>query len=130
MRTRLRRSSSERSEPRGIALILVLLLMLVFSTLAATLVFTARSETFASYSYRLDTQADYIAKAGIQSGINWFRSHHYKAGPNSQATTYYKLTPDGSGFNPYTSHTPPGQGLLPGNPQCGNRSGPVQFSSY
>src|SRR5260370_21287767 len=117
MRTRLRRSSSERSEPRGIALILVLLLMLVFSTLAATLVFTARSETFASYSYRLDTQADYIAKAGIQSGINWFRSNHYKAVPNFQATTYYNVTPHGSVFHLYTPNTSPVRCFAPGTPK-------------
>src|SRR5712692_10353985 len=130
MRTLLRGSSSERNEPRGIALILVLLLMLVFSTLAATLVFTARSETFASYSYRLDTQADYVAKAGIQAGINWFRSNHYKAVPNPQATTYYNVTPDGSVFNLYASNTSPVQCIVPGNPKCGNRFGPVQLISY
>src|SRR5713226_3155598 len=130
MRTHLARSGSERSEARGVALILVLLLMLVLSVLAATLVFSARSETLASYSYKLDTQADYVAKAGIQAGINWFRSNHYRAVPNPQATTYYNVTPDGSVFNLYTSNTSPVQCIVPGNPKCGNRFGPVQLISY
>ena len=42
----------ESTADRGIALIMVLLAMLVLSVLAAGIVFTARSETFASYGYR------------------------------------------------------------------------------
>ena len=68
--------SSDGSE-RGVALILVLLAMLVLSVLAAAIVFTARSETFAAYNYKLDTQADYLAKAGIQRAVNWFRANGY-----------------------------------------------------
>ena len=58
--------SQGRAKDGGVALILVLLSMLVLSVLAATIVFTARSETLASYNFKLDTQADYLAKAGIQ----------------------------------------------------------------
>ena len=91
MRTRANQNTSERSTGReqGVALILVLLAMLVLSVLAAAIVFTARSETFASYNYKLDTQADYLAKAGIQRAINWFRSSHYRAVSQSEANTYY-----------------------------------------
>src|SRR5579862_8638705 len=77
---------------QGVALILVMLAMLVLSVLAASIVFTARSETFASYNYKLDTQADYLAKAGIQRAINWLRSNHYSAITEAQASTYYAVT--------------------------------------
>jgi Tfp pilus assembly protein PilX len=92
---------------RGIALILVLLAMLVLSVLAAAMVFTARSETFAGYNYKLDTQADYLAKAGIQRAVNWFRSTHYRAITESEANTYYLVTSSGSPFNLYTSNASP-----------------------
>jgi Tfp pilus assembly protein PilX len=92
---------------QGIALILVLLAMLVLSVLGAAIVFTARSETFASYNYKLDTQADYLAKAGIQRAINWFRSTHYRAITMSEANTYYLVTASGSPFNLFTSNASP-----------------------
>ncbi|HLY59729.1 MAG TPA: hypothetical protein VKV95_03085 [Terriglobia bacterium] len=90
---------------QGVALILVMLAMLVLSVLAASIVFTARSETFASYNYKLDTQADYLAKAGIQRAINWLRSNHYSAITEAQASTYYAVTSTGSPYNLYTSNT-------------------------
>jgi Tfp pilus assembly protein PilX len=94
-----------RSRDCGVALILVLLSMLVLSVLAATIVFTARSETLASYNFKLDTQADYLAKAGIQYAVNWFRSTHYKGVPHSQANTYYSVASTGDPWNLWTSKT-------------------------
>jgi len=96
-----------RSRDCGVALILVLLSMLVLSVLAATIVFTARSETLASYNFKLDTQADYLAKAGIQRAVNWFRSTHYKGVPHSQASTYYAVSSTGSPWNLWTANTSP-----------------------
>lgn len=101
---------SERSElDCGVSLILVMLSMLVLSVLAATIVFTARSETLASYNYKLDTQADYLAKAGIQQAISWFRSSRYQIVSQAQANTYYKVTSTGSPYNLWTSDTSPVQ---------------------
>ena len=96
-----------KGRDQGIALILVLLAMLVLSVLAAAIVFTARSETFASYNYKLDTQADYLAKAGIQRAVNWFRSTHYRAITESEANNYYLVTSSGSPFDLYTSNASP-----------------------
>jgi Tfp pilus assembly protein PilX len=93
--------------PRGVALILVMLAMLVLTVLAATIVFTARAESFASQNYRLDTQADYLAKAGIQRAINWFRSNHYLAVSQSQAGTYYYVSPTPAPFDLWTSDYSP-----------------------
>ncbi len=111
MRMRLSRLNAcqRQANQDGVALILVMLLMLVLSLLAATLVFTARSETFASMSYRQDTEADYVAKAGIQAAVNWFRSSHYQAVQDSQATTYYDVTQDSSIWKLKTANTSPVQ---------------------
>lgn len=84
--------------PRGVALILVMLAILVLSVLAAAIIFSARSETFASYNYRISTQADYVAKAGLQKALNFFNSDQYKAvDPSGPDTTYqasqYATTP-------------------------------------
>jgi Tfp pilus assembly protein PilV len=91
----------------GVSLILVMLSMLVLSVLAATIVFTARSETLASYNFKLDTQADYLAKAGIQQALNWLRSSRYQAVPHSQASTYYAVTSTGAPYNYWTSNNSP-----------------------
>ena len=98
---------SPEERERGVALILVLLALLVLSVLAAAIVFTARSETFAAYNYKLDTQADYLAKAGIQRAINWFRSNHYRAISETEANTYYLVTSEGSPYNLFTSNASP-----------------------
>jgi Tfp pilus assembly protein PilV len=111
---------------QGIALILVLLAMLVLSVLAAAMVFTARSETFASYNYKLDTQADYLAKAGIQRAINWFRSSHYRAVSESEANTYYNVTSTGSPFNLYTSNASP----VVCKSGCSSSNSPVQLIGF
>jgi hypothetical protein len=107
-------------------LILVLLSMLVLSVLAATIVFTARSETLASYNFKLDTQADYLAKAGIQHAINWFRSTHYKGVPHSQATTYYAVSSTGNPWNLWTSNT----SLVTCISGCPTTNSGVQLISY
>ena len=111
---------------RGIALILVLLVMLVLSVLAAAIVFTARSETFASHNYKLDTQADYLAKAGIQRAINWFRSNHYRSISQSEAGAYYTVSSTGSPFNLYTSNASP----VICKSGCPSNNNPVQLTGF
>jgi Tfp pilus assembly protein PilX len=94
---------------RGVSLILVMLALLVLSTLAATIVFTARSETLASYNYKLDTQADYLAKAGLQKAVAWIRSSRYTPVPASSSNTFYALTSSKGSLNLYTSNNSPVQ---------------------
>jgi hypothetical protein len=114
----------------GISLILVMLAILVLSALAATIVFTARSETFASYSYKVDTAADYLAKAGVQAGVNWFRSNHYLALSNTQAPNYYNVTSDGSIFNLYSSNTNPVNCVHVSSSKCNVTGAPVKLITY
>jgi Tfp pilus assembly protein PilV len=115
-----------KGRDRGIALILVLLAMLVLSVLAAAIVFTARSETFASYNYKLDTQADYLAKAGIQRAVNWFRSTHYRAITQSEANNYYLVTSTGNPFNLFTSNASP----VICKSGCSSNNNPVQLVGF
>jgi hypothetical protein len=75
-----------------VALILVLLAILVLTTLAAAMVFSARSETLASYNYRIGTQAEYVALAGVQRALNFFNSSRYAPVPPGSATTYYNVS--------------------------------------
>jgi Tfp pilus assembly protein PilX len=77
---------------QGIALILVMLCMLVLTVLAGAMIFSSRSETLASHNYKLDTQADYLAKAGIQKALEFFRSQDYQPATPTQATTDYQVT--------------------------------------
>lgn len=102
------RTYSKPSPPdAGIALILVMLAMIVLSLLAAAIVFTARADVMASYNYKLSTQADYLAKAGVQETLNWFRSARYRAVSQDQASTYYNVTATGSIYNLYSSASSP-----------------------
>lgn len=100
---------SPLAQDRGVGLIMVMLALLLLSVLAAAMVLTSRSETFASHNYKLDTQADYLAKAGIQQAVNWFRSQRYQPVSQSQAYTYYGVTSDTSVFSLYTANTTPVQ---------------------
>lgn len=82
----------KKAADSGVALILVLLAILVLTTLAAAMVFNARSETLASYNYRIGTQAEYVAMAGVQRALNFFNSTRYSPVPPSTATTYYNVS--------------------------------------
>ncbi|PYV18300.1 MAG: hypothetical protein DMG21_05415 [Acidobacteria bacterium] len=110
----------------GVALILVLLAMLVMSALAATIVYTARAETFASGNYKLETEADYLAKAGIQKAVNWFRSNHYQAIQPAQAPTYYAVTTTGAPYYLYTANNSPVQCVS----GCSTLNSTVQLIGY
>ena len=65
------------NSPRGVALIMVLLAVLVLSMLTAAIVFTTRAETLSAYNYRIVSQAEYAAWAGIQRAVNYFNSAAY-----------------------------------------------------
>ena len=100
--------------------------MLVMSALAATIVYTARAETFASGNYKLETEADYLAKAGIQKAVNWFRSNHYQAIQPAQAPTYYAVTTTGAPYYLYTANNSPVQCVS----GCSTLNSTVQLIGY
>lgn len=73
----------------GVALVLVLLAILVLTTLAAGMIFNQHSEAMASYNYRIGTQAEYVARAGVEKAVNFFKSANYVPLPQASVSTYY-----------------------------------------
>jgi Tfp pilus assembly protein PilX len=67
------RSNSEK----GSAMVFALILVLVLSVMAVSMMFLARSETFSGLNYRQMTQARYGAEAGTHAAANFLTSAAY-----------------------------------------------------
>ena len=61
----------KRNNERGIAIVISLFLMTAMSVLAASLMFLAQSETYASMNYRMMSQARYAGEAGVQKASDF-----------------------------------------------------------
>ncbi len=61
----------KRSNQKGVALLITLILILVLSVLTASMMFMAQSETWSSINYRLMTQSRYGAEAGLHAAANY-----------------------------------------------------------
>ena len=73
----------KRSNEKGVALILALILVFVLSVLAVSIMFLSQSETWASMNYRMMTQARYGAEAGLNATANYLANIY--VGPPSVA---------------------------------------------
>jgi Tfp pilus assembly protein PilX len=62
------------SHDHGVALILVMLIILLISSLAAGLIFVTNTELWSAMNYRVAVQARYAAEAGVQATINWLNT--------------------------------------------------------
>jgi Tfp pilus assembly protein PilX len=60
-----------RSNQKGAALIITLILVLVLSVMTASMMFVAQSETWSSLNYRMMTQGRYGAEAGLHAAANY-----------------------------------------------------------
>lgn len=67
----------KRKNEKGSAMVFTLILVLVLSVMAASLMFLARSETFSGMNYRMMTQARYGAEAGVNAAANFLMSANY-----------------------------------------------------
>ncbi len=90
------RQRPRKRDDAGVALILVMLAILVLTMLAAAMVFSARTETLAGYNYRIATQTEYVARAGVQTALNFLKSSNYEPLPPStfsgaSSSTYYSV---------------------------------------
>ena len=72
----------KRSNQKGAALILALLLVFILSVMAVSLMFLSQSETWASMNYRLMTQGRYGAEAGLNSAANYLMNTYVPPGQN------------------------------------------------
>src|SRR5690349_16936795 len=105
----------KRNTQRGSALIFALILLLVLSAMAGSLMFLSKSETFSSMNYRMMTQARYGAEAGVNAAANYIMNTYVPpaavpAGSQNFAgfnTTVYPVT-DAAG-NPVFLSTLNGQ---------------------
>ncbi len=78
---------------KGVALVLVLLIVMILSTLAAAIVFTSRAEALASYNFRSVTQGEYAAMAGVERALRFFTTPAvYTAVSQADAPTYYDVS--------------------------------------
>jgi len=60
----------------GVALVSTLLFLSVLAILATALVFTVQSEMKTSTAFKYTEQAFFVADAGVQKSINWFRNSY------------------------------------------------------
>ena len=94
----------KRSNQKGAALIFAMVLVLVLSVMAASLMFISQSETWSSLNYRLMTQARYGAEAGLHAAANYLM-YTYQQPTNGGADninnyTYKGVSPVTYGANP------------------------------
>ena len=61
----------DRSNERGIALIIVMFMVLTMSLVGASLMFVSRTETLSSLNYQTVSQTRYAAESGIMSATNF-----------------------------------------------------------
>ena len=90
------------SNEKGIALILTLILVLVMSVMAVSLMFISQTETWSSLNYRLTSQARDGAEAGINSAANYIVNTYTLPGGVGDPTTAYA-----TGVSPVTYSTNP-----------------------
>lgn len=84
---------------RGSALIFALILLLVLSAMAGSLMFLSNSETYSSMNYRMMTEARYGAEAGVNVAANFIMNTYVP--PASIAT------PPGTSFVGFTTNVYP-----------------------
>src|SRR2546422_1535845 len=70
---------------RGAALITALLVMASFSLLTAAIVFTVQADIQISANYKYGQQAFYVANAGVQKSLSWFKTAYV---PHTPASDY------------------------------------------
>jgi len=112
-----------RDNEQGIALVATLLFLAVMALLSTTLIFTVQNEMQSSAAYKYSQQAFYVADAGIQRTINWYRNS-------------YSPIPDAIPNNIYAVNTVPitfnGENVLLSGQACNTSVFPddAQTASY
>jgi hypothetical protein len=71
----MNKQTSCKTQERGVALVMALLMILVLGVLAATVMFTAQSQAWTGLNYRLTSQSRYAAEAGVQNTMNWLSTY-------------------------------------------------------
>jgi len=77
---------------KGVALILTMILLVVLSVMAVSLLFMGQSETWSSMNYRMMTQTRYGAEAGIHKAANFLQSTSYTSPTAAQIAANFDTT--------------------------------------
>src|SRR5579863_4137896 len=89
---------NKRNE-KGMALILVIILLVVVSIMGTSLMFLSQTETWSSANYRLMTQSRYGAEAGANKAINYMlNTYTPPATSGSDALSNYNTSASGVNF--------------------------------
>jgi Tfp pilus assembly protein PilX len=81
------------ADERGVALIMVLIMMGVLSVLGASLVFVSQTETWSSQNYRMMTEARYAAESGVHRAANFIlNSYTAPDGSGTDLLSNYNIT--------------------------------------
>src|SRR5690242_9672423 len=104
LKTSRRVMPMKHSNEKGVALLMTLILVLVISVMAASMMLLAQSETLSSANYRLMTQARYGAEAGLHAAANYLTNSAtgYPGIGTSDPITAYNInvSPVTAGGNP------------------------------
>src|SRR5260370_11152513 len=73
----------KRNNEKGTAMLFAIILVLVLSVMAASMMFLSQSETWASMNYRLMTQARYGAEAGIHPTPHFLMNNYAPPAPTA-----------------------------------------------
>lgn len=73
----------KRSNEKGTAMLFAIIMVLVLSVMAASMMFLSQSETWSSMNYRLMTQARYGAEAGIHATANFLLNNYVPPAPTA-----------------------------------------------
>jgi hypothetical protein len=83
----------KRTNEKGVAMIMALMLLLIMSVMAISLMFISQTETWASMNYRLMDQARDGAEAGINAAANYLiNSYTPPASTGSDVLSSYTMT--------------------------------------
>ena len=80
-----------KSDDRGIALVVSLLLAVALSAIGASLLMVANTETYASMNYRMMSQARYGAEAGVLRAVNYLTQTYVSPGTGADPLANYNL---------------------------------------
>ena len=83
----------------GVALVVALLLMVALSSMGASLLMVAQTETYASMNYRMMSQARYGAESGVLKAVNYITKTYQMPGSVSDPLSNFDYTVSPVTFN-------------------------------
>ena len=86
------RPAVQRSGEEGVALVVVLLLTVALSTIGASLLILAQTDTYTSMNYRMMSQARYGAESGVLKAVNYLTQAYVAPGSVTDPLASYDMT--------------------------------------